>query len=118
VHQFADSGLMWSWSSLVGAVLGFALWLAMTFYEWRKLTGNTQLPFRQFLYNDQPAIVIAVLSSVILYFAIPSLGTWAFITNSMGFTPKLDFVSAVAVSYLSSSITVKLRNISRKISDE
>jgi hypothetical protein len=118
MHRIDDGGLVWSTASLAGAALGFLLWITMTFYEWRKIGGNRTLSFRCFIADDTPSIVIAIISTLMLYFGIPSMGTWKALTDVIGFVPKLDFISAAATGYLSSSIAMKLRNIARKLNGD
>lgn len=118
MHRIADDVLFWSVGSSIGALMGFALWFVLSWTEWRKISGNAKLSLRDFATQDMPSITLAVVSTVVLYFAIPSLGTWKWLTDTIGFIPTLNYISALVVSYCGSSIAMKIRNISRRISDD
>jgi hypothetical protein len=115
MHQIDDGGLVWSLASVIGALLGLLLWLLMTWAEWRKLGGNSRLGLRGFIEQDLASILIAIVATALLYFAIPSLSTWGEFVALIGFKPQLNFISAAIMAYCSSSVAVKLRNMSRKI---
>jgi hypothetical protein len=118
MHRIADDVLFWSIGSAFGALMGFVLWLVMTWCEWRKIGGNSKLSLREFVAQDASSIILAFVASVVLYFAIPSLGTWEALASLIGFKLSLNYISALVVAYCSSSIAMKIRNISRRISDD
>lgn len=117
MHKIADDVLFWSVGSAIGALMGFFLWFVLSWTEWRKIGGNAKLSLKDFATQDLPSIILAIVSTCVLYFAIPSLGTWKALTDVIGFTPTLNYISALVMSYCGSSIAMKLRNISRRIGE-
>lgn len=113
-----DDTLFFTGPTALGAVLGYLLHVTLSWGEWRKLTGNKALGFREFVTGDPPAQIAGVLSVVITYFSLPLLGQLDWVESAIGFKLSLNFLSAAAVAFVSQAIAVKLRNISRKINGE
>lgn len=110
--------LFFTWPTAIGAFLGYALHVVLSWGEWRKIGGNSKLGFREFVVGDPPAQLAGVLSVVITYLSLPLLGQLDWVKGAVGFELKLNFLSAVAVAFVSQAIAVKLRNISRKINGD
>lgn len=113
LHDPGD-GLIWSWPSAFGAVLGYLLHWLMSWSEWRKVSGHEKMRLRDFLNSDPPGVLIGLVSTIIVYFSLPLLGQLTWIKELIGFTPGINFFSAAITAYCSNSIAIKLRNISRK----
>ena len=107
--------LFFSWPTAVGALLGYALHCVLSWGEWRKLSGNKALGFREFVFGDPPAQIAGVLSVIIVYLSLPALGQVEWIRQAVGFELHLNFLTAVVVAFMSQAVAVKLRNMSRKI---
>lgn len=112
-----NDGLFFTWPSALGAALGYILHLTLSWGEWRKISGN-KLGFREFAVNDPPAQIAGLLSVIITYLSLPALGEVEWVKNAVGFQLAPNFLSSVAVAFVSQSIAVKLRNISRKINGD
>jgi hypothetical protein len=110
-----DDSLFFTGPTALGALLGYLLHVTLSWGEWRKLGGNAQLGFREFLLGDPPAQIAGVLSVIITYFSLPLLAQVEWVRAAIGFELNPNFLSATAVSFVSQAIAVKLRNISRKI---
>jgi hypothetical protein len=113
-----DESLFFTWPTAFGALLGYALHVVLSWGEWRKLGADRALGFGAFLLGDPPAQISGVLSVLITYFSLPALGQLDWVQNLIGFELKLNFLSAVAVAFVSQAVAVKLRNISRKINGD
>lgn len=113
-----DEALFFTWPTALGAFLGYTLHVVLSWGEWRKLSANKALGFREFVLGDPPAQIAGVLSVLITYFSLPLLGELQWVRSTIGFELKPNFLSATAVSFVAQSIAVKLRNIARKIDTE
>lgn len=104
----APEDLMWSYSTLFGGFLGLALHVVFSWGEWRKLTG-VQTSLFSYLYDDLPGFFSAWLLATIAYFGLPVLGQISFVQSWLGFTLGMNFLSAVAATYIASSLGYKIR---------
>ena len=110
-----DETLFFTWPTALGAFLGYALHVVLSWGEWRKLSANKMLGFREFLLGDPPAQLSGLLSVAITYFSLPLLVEIDWLKSAINFDLKPNILSAFAVAFLSQSIAVKFRNIARKI---
>ena len=114
----APEDLVYSFGSILGAILGYLLHLLMSWSEWRKIGGNSKLAFRDFVMADPPGLYIGIIATAIVYFSLPLVGQWKWLEETIGFVPGVNFFSAAVTAYFSNSVAVKLRNIARKINGE
>lgn len=114
----ATEDLMWSFSSALGAFLGYALHVVMSWGEWRKIGGNKSLGLLDFLRGDPPGQISGIITVLIVYFSLPVLHTWQGVSSAIGFAPGLNFLSAAITAFASQGIGVKLRNIARKLNGD
>jgi hypothetical protein len=114
----APDQLVYSFSSALGAILGYLLHIGFSWAEWRKLGTNSKLTLREFVVSDPPALMIGIISTAIVYFSLPLLGSWSWLVDMIGFVPGVNFFSAAITAYFSNSVAVKLRNISRKLNGD
>lgn len=110
-----NDGLIWSPATAFGALLGLLLHWMLSWAEWRKVGGNSKLPFWAFVMSDPPGLVIGLVATVILYLSLPLLSEWQWLVDLIGFKPGVNFPSAAVTGYFSNSIAIKWRNISRTI---
>ena len=110
--------LMWSFSSALGALLGYALHIVMSWGEWRKLSHNKTLGFVDFMKGDPPGQIAGLITVLIVYFSLPMLHSWQSVSSAIGFAPGVNFLSAAITAFASQGIGVKLRNIARKLNGD
>lgn len=104
----APEDLMWSFGTALGAFLGLALHVTFSWGEWRKITANKPHLW-QYIYEDMPGFLTAVIMALIAYFGLPVLGSIPAVQNFLGFTIGMNFLSATAASYIASSLGYKIR---------
>jgi hypothetical protein len=105
----APEDLVWSASTLIGGFLGLALHVAFSWGEWRKLM-NAKMSLFAYIYDDMPGFMTAWILATIGYFGLPILGSIPAVQNFLGFAPGMNFLSAVAVTYIASSLGYKIRS--------
>jgi hypothetical protein len=110
-----DESLFFTWPTALGAFLGYAFHVTLSWKEWAKLAGSKTLGFREFFVSDIPGQISGVLSVLITYFSLPLLSEIEWVKSTLNFDLQANFLSASAVAFLSQSIAVKFRNIARKI---
>jgi hypothetical protein len=110
-----EEALFFTWPTALGAFLGYAFHVTLSWKEWAKLAGSKTLGFREFFVSDIPGQISGVLSVLITYFSLPLLGEIEWVKSTLNFDLQPNFLSASAVAFLSQSIAVKFRNIARKI---
>lgn len=115
MHHVSES-LDWSYMSILGALLGYVLHVLMSWAEWRKLSKQPDLTLRGFLLDDLPNQVIGLVCVVVIYLSLSVLSQWDVMKDSIGFVPKVDFLSAFMTAFASQGIILKLLNAVKKIS--
>lgn len=105
----APEDLMWSFGTALGAFLGLLLHITFSWGEWRKLTASKPRLW-QYIYEDAPGFLTAVIMALIAYFGLPVLGSIPAVQNFLGFTLGMNFLSSAAASYIASSLGYKLRS--------
>ena len=110
--------LTYTWGSAIGAILGYLLHITMSWGEWKKLSEHQSLTFNKFLFGDLPSFWSALLTNIILYFSLPQLTQLSSVVALVGFEPKMNFFSAAILAIASNAVSIKLRNIGRKLSDD
>jgi hypothetical protein len=109
VFTRAPEDLMWSVGTAIGALLGLALHVVMSWGEWRKISGDKPRLW-QYIYEDTPGFLTAVIFALIAYFGLPVLGSIPSVQGFFGFTLGMNFLSACAASYIASSLGYKIRS--------
>ena len=111
--------LDWSYMSLFGAFLGYALHVSMSWQEWRKVSKQPTLTLRTFLTDDPPSQITGVILVVVLYCSLTTIAQWEWAKTTLqgliGFSPKVDFFGAFMTAFTSQGFGVKLVNILKKI---
>lgn len=110
--------LFFTGPSALGALLGYALHLVMSWKEWAKLSTNKTLGFREFIIGDIPGQIIGLLSVITFYLGLPALGEVQWIKDAVGMNLKPNFLSAVFIAFAAQGLAVKLWNILRKINGD
>lgn len=93
---------------LLASSLGFALHLVFSWQEWQKLT-RTKMPLSQYIADDQPGFISAVLLSIASFIALPEIGQVKWAQDMLGFTPGMTPMSAMASSFAFSVLGYQLR---------
>jgi len=114
MHHVSES-LDWSYTSILGAILGYILHVMMSWKEWRKLAGKPCLTLRAFLADDIPGQVTGFLCVVFVYGSLSALSQWDGMKQMVGFVPKVDFFSAAVTAFTAQGICIKLMNMLRKV---
>jgi hypothetical protein len=105
----------WSYLSIVGTLLGYALHIMLSTAEWKKLSKQPNLTVWSFITNDPPTQVAGLILVIFTYLSLSAMSQLAWITATIGFTPKVDFFSAFMTAFASQGIGVKLANMLKKI---
>lgn len=108
--------LDWSYTSILGAVLGYLLHIIMSWGEWRKISKNPDLSLKCFMINDPPTQITGAILVIFLYCSMTALSQTDFLKDAIGFSPKVDFFGAFMTAFASQGIGVKLANMLKKIS--
>lgn len=116
IHHPED--LAWSFSSFLGAILGYSLHIVLSWGEWRKLTANKALGLREFIAGDPPGQLAGLITVIIVYFSLSAIGQWKWLVDVLGFVPKVNFFSAAVTAFASQGIGVKLRNVLRRLNGD
>lgn len=115
MNQMSES-IAWSYLSIFGAVLGYSLYVVMSWGVWRKTAPATARSIFDFFADDPPRQIAGVITVVFIYCSLSIASQVDVIKTVIGFTPKVDFFSAFVTAYASQSIGVKMGNMLKKIS--
>lgn len=107
----------WSYSSIAGTLIGYALHLVLSWGEWRKLSKNANLSFWAFIKADPPGQIAGLLLVVLVYCSLTALANWQGVQAIFGFIPGVNFFSGAVTAFTSQGIGVKLMNIAKRIGD-
>lgn len=94
--------------TIFSALLGFAIHVAMSWGEWRKI-AHKDCTLSQYVREDQPGFITACLLSAASYIVLPELGQIAFLRDYIGFTPTVTPMSALVSSFVSSTVGYQVR---------
>lgn len=109
-----SESLSWSYLSLFGAALGYALHVVMSWGEWRKVGNRPDMSLLAFLINDPPTQITGVIVVVFIYCSLSVASQIEVLKLLIGFQPKVDFFSAFVTALASQSIGVKMANMLKK----
>lgn len=94
--------------TIFSALLGFAIHVAMSWGEWRKLV-HLNCTLREYITEDKPGFITACLLSAAAYIMLPELGKIAILQSYLGFTPTVTPMSALVSSFVASTVGYQLR---------
>jgi hypothetical protein len=95
--------------TILSALLGLAIHVAMSWGEWRKLV-HVNCTLLEYVREDKPGFLTACLLSVASYIVLPELGKIAFLQTYLGFTPAVTPMSALVSSFVSSTVGYQVRS--------